>query len=208
MDKDGSIDVADVVLIVNAILAQPATTSNPAAAPARFASQNDMERFEMTCTGDLLNVKFTNMQDYVATEFELVLPEGVEVVDGQVMGSKHTVAIRNLGDNIARVVVYSMTNAPFNKYGSIVLQLTSSNIERAKITSALIGTTSITTPAEGATYDTCGVEIVEANASDIISVYNINGIRVYSGDMSGFEATALKGVYIVKTADKTYKVVR
>ncbi|MBO5263217.1 MAG: leucine-rich repeat protein, partial [Bacteroidaceae bacterium] len=124
VDGDGTVDVADVTKIVSIILG----TDTASAAPAKAAATRAGEASTVSADGDgeTLLINITNPSyEFSAIQFDLELPEGIEVdFDGEYyavdLGSrtnsrKHSYpecAIQP--DGSLRVVIISMSNALYN----------------------------------------------------------------------------------------------
>lgn len=208
MNSNDEIEIADVVLIVNTILSRPVEANNARAKRSAVAA---VEEFSMSISGNILSINFSNMQNYVATEFVLTLPANVEATKAQVVGSDHFAAYNNLGDGYARVVVYSLNNEYFNNAGSIYVTLSTAEVENAMLSEALVGTPGQSFAARGISLynGTTGIAtLIDAfEAGESVEVYNLSGVCVYNGVVANFNTANYKGVYVVKNASRVVKVV-
>ena len=128
VDGDGTVDVADVTVIVSVILGNDTASEAPAKAAATRAGATSTVSAEIENNELVVNITNPTFA-FSAIQFDIVLPEGIEVateiVDGEEyyavdLGSrtnsrKHSVpecAIQP--DGSLRVVIISMSNALYN----------------------------------------------------------------------------------------------
>ncbi len=195
LDGDGEITVNDVTRIVDKVLA----TTTPSGKARRVNASG--EQFSLNAVNDYtLSVTFTNQSEYVATMFDLTLPEGLSVSNAFTSGTNHIVATA-VNDNVTRLLVYSMDNATFAAGGSIMVVLSGTSDEEITLTGAVLnridGTSIIETTAQGASTTLSGVESIGVDAEGAVEYYNLQGIRV---------ANPSTGVYIRRTATGAEKV--
>lgn len=107
MNGDGSILIDDVVMVINAVLGIDAANVQTARSMVR-------ETVKMNGTQDGFGLNLSNAANYVAMQYDMMLPEGVGIDDIRMnAASNHTVTYREMEDGLVRVVVASLTNEAF-----------------------------------------------------------------------------------------------
>lgn len=189
MDKDGVVDVADLSLVVNEIMHQ--TSFSPARRRTR-ASQHTAEMMISQEEDDLI-VSVVNGNKYVAAQFELCLPEGVDIQSIFAEANSASLRYKRIDETTYRVVIFSTNNYSIIGSDGKLLWISLPNRVIPHIGNALFVTEQgdkhymICTAAN----HTTSIETIQVEATP--HVYTIDGRRVSTDNVS--ELT--KGLYIV-----------
>ena len=196
MDGDGEILVNDVVQVINAVLGvEPATSKVRGKAGAEASETFNLESSQ---TGMALSL--SNAANYVAMQYDMVLPEGVSLADIRLASANsHNVKFREMPEGVVRVVVASLGNETFKSDNILKMAFESAKAEEISIRNAFVVT-------RGATMSKIGEvkAVVNGNTTAIESiaggfakadVYDLNGRLVRKGATSvdGLK----KGVYVI-----------
>ena len=196
MDGDGEILVNDVVQVINAVLGvEPATSKVRGKAGAEASETFNLESSQ---TGMALSL--SNAANYVAMQYDMVLPEGVSLADIRLASANsHNVKFREMPDGVVRVVVASLGNETFKSDNILKMAFESAKAEEISIRNAFVVT-------RGATMSKIGEvkAVVNGNTTALESiaggfakadVYDLNGRLVRKGATSvdGLK----KGVYVI-----------
>ena len=130
-----------------------------------------------------------NAEAYTAAQFDIHLSDGQSISNVVLNGSSnHNLSWKMVNANTCRVVVYSMTNAAFRANNDNLFTVFMNGSQDATISNELL------IKAEGTT----GIDAIRTEAENG-NVYDLNGRQV---------KTPGKGVYIIKTDNKTIKMTR
>ncbi len=190
MNGDNIIKIDDVVMVINALLGDYT--------PAGVLASSNM-------TGETMDIResengFTmglhHASEYVAMQYDLILPEGVSLRDIRVTtGSNHTATFRAMGEGEVRVIITSLTNEAFDTAELMEVALAAETDAEITITEAYVVTRTgrlvqvedavATLPLGSAT----GIDAIGAEMNDA-DLYDLNGriIRKNTHD---------KGVYLM-----------
>ena len=113
VNGDGQVNVTDIVNVVNIIM-----TSGSSASARRAASNNSLWL-------DGGTIRLRNAENYTAAQFDVNLSEGQSVGNIRLSStSNHQLTWQMVDENICRVVVYSLSNAPFHTTDDVLFNIT------------------------------------------------------------------------------------
>jgi surface protein len=185
MNTDQVIDIFDVTLIVNAAF----DAASPAPAMTRGSASNIMmEHISMTADADYIYLGIDQPERFTATQFDVTLPEGMELVDARLASATtdHQLSFVKRGDNEYRVIGLSMSNTTFRSMNGqlIKLEVSGSAVDSdVKMSNVLFVTPTATVMTS---IDKC---LNTAKAADD-SFYDLKGQRVSKQQLG-------KGIYIM-----------
>ena len=197
VNADGATDIGDIVTIINIMTSQTVSVRRYSAlhAPRQF-SDDSIEAF---LSGNYLSISLRNGREYSAFQLTLTLPEGT-TLDGATMncirGSKHSLAVRPLGDGRCLVIGYSMEGQPLFGYEG---QLFSISTTGTQPLSAVISGV-VMADGHGTTYHLAGCEAVQGTVTDIKGMSNDYMTNDKCYDLLGRPVTNVKlrkGVYVI-----------
>ena len=183
MNNDSTIDIFDVTLIVNAVLA-----ASPA--PAYNGGNIAAEDVHMEANANGLTMGISGSEEYTAFQFDVTLPEGT-TLEGVRLANKatnHQLAYQKVGDNTYRVVGLSMTNQQLSAANGRLVQLQlSGNADESSVTMS-----NVLFVGQPATDATAIRNHVADGAADRGAIYDLNG-RYVGNDRRQLS----KGIYII-----------
>jgi hypothetical protein len=185
MNSDQVIDIFDVTMIVNAAF----DAASPAPAMTRSSVGNIMtENVSMTADADCIYLGIDQPERFTATQFDVTLPEGMELVDVRLASATtdHQLSFVKRGDNEYRVIGLSMSNATFRSMDGQLIKLQTSG--SAVDSDVKMGNVLFVTPTAMVmtSIDKCLNTAKMTN--DVI--YDLNGQRVNKQQLG-------KGIYIM-----------
>ena len=135
MNGDGEIMVNDVVTVINVVLGvQQSAASN-------VRRTEGYETITMNHTESGLGISLSNAANYTAMQYDIQLPEGVEVSDIRFAGrSNHKVNLRRINENTVRVIVVSLTNETFSGNELLNVMIDSAQETEINIVNASVST--------------------------------------------------------------------
>jgi len=171
VNSDGQVNVTDIVSVVNIILSSNARElTNRAAATTNLKLNGG-------------NIKLRNAENYTAAQFDIHLTDGSTVNYLSLnSASDHQMTWKMVDANTCRVIVYSLSNAPFRTAKDELFNVTLSG--NAMISNELL-----------VNVDGMVTGINEMQFDKPVDVYDLRGNKVRSNttDLNGLQ----KGVYIV-----------
>jgi hypothetical protein len=171
VNGDGQVNVTDIVNVVNIIM-----TSGSSASARRAASNNSLWL-------DGGTIRLRNAENYTATQFDINLSEGQSVGDISLSStSNHQLTWQMVDENTCRVVVYSLSNAPFHTTDDVLFNITLNG--SATISNELL------IDADGSA---TAVEQIQQDKP--VDVYDLRGNKVRS-NVTNLRGLA-KGIYII-----------
>ena len=185
MNTDQVIDIFDVTLIVNAAF----DAASPAPAMTRGSADNIMmEHISMTADADYIYLGIDQPERFTATQFDVTLPEGMELVDVRLASATtdHQLSFVKRGDNEYRVIGLSMSNTTFRSMNGqlIKLEVSGSAVDSdVKMSNVLFVTPTATVMTS---IDKC---LNTAKMADD-SLYDLKGQRLSNQQLG-------KGIYIM-----------
>ncbi len=185
MNTDQVIDIFDVTLIVNAAF----DAASPAPAMTRGSADNIMmEHISMTADADYIYLAIEQPERFTATQFDVTLPEGMELVDARLASATtdHQLSFVKRGNNEYRVIGLSMSNTTFRSMNGqlIKLEVSSCAVDSdVKMSNVLFVTPTATVMTS---IDKC---LNTAKAADD-SLYDLKGQRLSNQQLG-------KGIYIM-----------
>lgn len=201
---DGTVNVADIVEIVNYILGNPSSQFNFEEADVNVDGKVDAKDIlevvsiilssnarafvdPATATTNLkvsgADIMLRNAENYTAAQFDINLSTGQSISNISLNGnSNHQLKWQMIDATTCRVVAYSLTNAPFGTTDDVLFNITASG--SITISNELL----INAPDSGT-----GINTLKMNKS--ADVYDLRGNKVRSNttDLNGLR----KGIYIV-----------
>lgn len=188
VDGDGIIDVADITLVVNIIMAGDSNSGKNA--PMKRA---DLLDFATSMDG-LFTLSLTDAQQFVASQFDIVVPSEISINEVELGSKEHTAICKKIAPNRYRVVAYSLDNNALSDFLNIK---TDGGVGNISIDNALFVTKSGERYYSNATEShTTGIDTVAKEAA-LRDVYTIDGRKINDKKLS-------KGVYII--SNKKYMV--
>ena len=182
MNSDSTIDIFDVTLIVNAVLAAtPAPAHNNSIAAEDILLETQANSLTMGISGSAA---------YTAFQFDVTLPEGT-TLEGVRLTNKatnHQLTYKKVGEKTYRVVGLSMTNQQLSAANGRLVQLQlSGNADERSVTMS-----NVLFVGQPATDATAIRNHVTDDAADRDVIYDLNG-RYVGNDRQKLS----KGIYII-----------
>lgn len=234
---DSIINVSDITMVINLIL-NGSTTEVVGEWEVNTEDNVNIDDFNLA-PGETrsIDVKLSNSQAYTALQFDLHLPEGLEIVS---IGKADRIANHNihsgtLPDGTVRFIAYNMQNADIKgNDGAIITLVVKANqalapndaIEVshtvlatasdesffAPVTVARVGnTTGVADVSQSAAkvYSQAGRVVIESAEATTAQLIAINGISINLAVEAGHNEyeAPAQGVYIVRIAGKSHKIV-
>ena len=234
---DSIINVSDITMVINLILSG-STTEVVGEWEVNTEDNVNIDDFNLA-PGETrsIDVKLCNSQAYTALQFDLRLPEGLEIVS---IGKADRIANHNihsgtLPDGTVRFIAYNMQNADIKGNGGAIITLVvkasqalapSDAIEVshtvlatasdesffAPVTVARVGnTTGVADVSQSAAkvYSQAGRVVIESAEATTAQLIAINGMSINLAVEAGHNEyeAPAQGVYIVRIAGKSHKLV-
>ena len=241
VNSDDVITMADASGTISIVLEQPVVENGTLVMAARaagvtgdrlVAEDYSLRRGEK----GVVNITLDNLTDYVALQADIVMPDGLTLENvrlGARAEATHTLSMRKVADNVARVVIFSAGNKAFVNNGEPLLKLyvkaeeaSTDDITLQRILAADAvaneyelsysgGHNALTSSIGGIGNGSVSVKpssggLHISNAKGMaVSVYHFDGsLRASFEALSDDERLSLpSGVYIVKVGSMTTKVV-
>lgn len=234
---DSIINVSDITMVINLILSG-STTEVVGEWEVNTEDNVNIDDFNLA-PGETrsIDVKLCNSQAYTALQFDLRLPEGLEIVS---IGKADRIANHNihsgtLPDGMVRFIAYNMQNADIKgndgaiitlvvkasqalapsdaiEVSHTVLATASDESFFAPVTVARVGnTTGVADVSQNAAkvYSQAGRVVIESAEATTAQLIAINGISINLAVEAGHNEyeAPAQGVYIVRIAGKSHKLV-
>lgn len=234
---DSIINVSDITMVINLILSG-STTEVVGEWKVNTEDNVNIDDFNLA-PGETrsIDVKLCNSQAYTALQFDLRLPEGLEIVS---IGKADRIANHNihsgtLPDGTVRFIAYNMQNADIKgndgaiitlvvkasqalapsdaiEVSHTVLATASDESFFAPVTVARVGnTTGVTDVSQSAAkvYSQAGRVVIESAEATTAQLIAINGMSINLAVEAGHNEyeAPTQGVYIVRIAGKSHKLV-
>lgn len=234
---DSIINVSDITMVINLILSG-STTEVVGEWEVTTEDNVNIDDFNLA-PGETrsIDVKLCNSQAYTALQFDLRLPEGLEIVS---IGKADRIANHNihsgtLPDGTVRFIAYNMQNADIKgndgaiitlvvkasqalapndaiEVSHTVLATASDESFFAPVTVARVGnTTGVADVSQSAAkvYSQAGRVVIESAEATTAQLIAINGISINLAVEAGHNEyeAPAQGVYIVRIAGKSHKLV-
>lgn len=234
---DSIINVSDITMVINLILSG-STTEVVGEWEVNTEDNVNIDDFNLA-PGETrsIDVKLSNNQAYTALQFDLRLPEGLEIVS---IGKADRIANHNihsgtLPDGTVRFIAYNMQNADIKgndgaiitlvvkasqalapsdaiEVSHTVLATASDESFFAPVTVARVGnTTGVADVNQSAAkvYSQAGRVVIESAEATTAQLIAINGISINLAVEAGHNEyeAPAQGVYIVRIAGKSHKLV-
>ena len=242
VNGDNRVTVADASATIGIILEQEAETSSRAMVRS-IARATDVEKDALVISdysakvGEkaTLSVALDNSIDYVAMQADIVVPEGMTLVDvkiGNRAAACHSLVTRRIDERSMRVALFDLDNNAFADNDEAVLELVvkvnSATNEDVEIFNILASDAQaneyVLTSTGGHNNEISGIECTSigniriSTSANAINVYNAEGyeVAIYAIDgttLSRFTAVSDKesrnvvgGIYVVAAGNKVEKV--
>jgi len=183
MNNDSEIDIFDVTLIVNAVLAaSPAPAYNDGSIAA-----NDVR---LEANANSLTMGISGSAPYTAFQFDVTLPEGTTLEGVRLANNatNHQLAYQKVSGNTYRVVGLSMTNQQLSAAGGRLVQMQlSGNADESKVKMS-----NVLFVGQPATDATAIRNHATDGTADNGAIYDLNG-RYVGNDRRQLS----KGIYII-----------
>lgn len=234
---DSIINVSDITMVINLILSGN-TTEVVGEWEVNTEDNVNIDDFNLA-PGETrsIDVKLCNSQAYTALQFDLRLPEGLEIVS---IGKADRIANHNihsgtLPDGTVRLIAYNMQNADIKGHDGTIITLVvkasqalapndaievshtvlataSDESFFAPVTVARVGnTTGVADVSQNAAkvYSQAGRVVIESAEATTAQIIAINGISINLAVEAGHNEyeAPAQGVYIVRIAGKSHKLV-
>lgn len=234
---DSIINVSDITMVINLILSG-STTEVVGEWEVNTEDNVNIDDFNLA-PGETrsIDVKLCNSQAYTALQFDLRLPEGLEIVsiDKADRIVNHNIHSGTLPDGTVRFIAYNMQNADIKgndgaiitlvvkasqalapndaiEVSHTVLATASDESFFAPVTVARVGnTTGVADVSQNAAkvYSQAGRVVIESTEATTAQLIAINGISINLAVEAGHNEyeAPAQGVYIVRIAGKSHKLV-
>ena len=205
VNSDGSVDVADVMLIVNHIIGNTLPIFNEEAANINGDSRIDVADVMLVVNmilnsskapekdvlpisdmraitdGNITLLQMDNTSEYTAFQMEVQMPEGVRLLNAELgdNASSHHLVTKSLGEGRYRIVAFSMNGKDLrNTADGILLRLISDgNAEGIRIGKILFANKACESLAFPDIAGTTGISDIAVEKSDGV-FYNLQGMPV------------------------------
>jgi len=202
MDADNRILINDVVLVINALLeVDPANT---------LTARNIIrETFSTNETPDGFCMKLSNADDYVAMQYDVAIPEGVNIDNISLTAdSNHTLSFRKISEGVVRVVVTSLTNDAFASNSQFDVKVSTDKDANIRLSNAYVAT------RDGSLVEVSDTEVLLTRGSangiptmdaDVVPahIYDLTG-RLVKRNATSTEGLQ-KGIYLINKKKITIK---
>ena len=190
MDDDGEVDVADLTLIINTIMAPEKVSARRA---ARRNANTGTATWKMECEEEGYIIRLISSENYISAQFDVTIPSG-ETIEGITLSNRsfsdHSILIKETGESQYRVMVFSMSNTPFDRGLSDWLHIKISDCAPLEISNAVLTTTSFAKQyANVIKANVSSINNLEANTST--STISLDGRHLKDGTKLS------KGIYII-----------
>ena len=195
LNNDGEINVTDIVLVVSIIMEEGSNEVAPRVHTPRVTTANDY--LTLSQNGQALSLNLDNQAEYVACQFNLRLAEGQtleSVVANGERADNHHVVCTDMGNNIYKVIIYSLSNETFlGNHGSVADLLVN-----GKGIVELEDILFVTSRHEEKWFDALSgltTGIADIASKEAFDIYSVDGtsVRKQTNDFRGLG----KGIYIV-----------
>lgn len=239
VNKDGKITMADATGTVRIILEQDVVAQSAAARVKGLAVGDVLivEDFEAEVGGVVsLGVSLDDSMDYVALQADVVVPEGMTLMDvklGERAEGTHSLTVRRIDSRTMRIALFDLENRAFADRDDALLVLEvrvdAQPMGAVRLMNAIAADNQANeyalTSRGGQSADMSGIEAAEGGkvrietSTGVISVYNAEGMEVsiYAVDgtmITRFTSASDKetrrvcgGVYVVAVGTEVEKVV-
>jgi len=192
MNADGQILVDDVVQVINSVLG--ISTAN-----VMTTRSTMQESLNVSDTEGGFKMNVTNAANYVAMQFDMMLPEGVSLDNIQVTSSSnHAVATCEMEHGVVRVIVSSLTNDVFRGDQLLNVGVSVNETATIRLTNAYVatcgGTLVSVSDAEITRAGATGIHGIEKNATPA-NIYDLSG-RLVKENVTSTEGLQ-KGIYLM-----------
>ncbi len=193
MNGDGEVNVTDIVQVVSIIMAGSGASSR---SDVDMASATDNDKLLLT---DGLSLRLENDGNYVAAQFDVKLADG-QTLDNISLNagrsSQHLLTYAKTGENLYKVVLYSLDNSSFSGHDGELLSIRVSGNGDVTLENILFVTSGNVEKRFAPLYGTVtGIEDTKHSTLNTQQAFDLQGRRT--------KATK-KGVYVVN--DKKYVV--
>ena len=193
MNGDGEVNVTDIVQVVSIIMAGSGASSR---SDVDMATTKDNDRLLLT---DGLSLRLENDGNYVAAQFDVRVSDGQTLDDISLnagRSGRHLLTYAKTGEDLYKVVLYSLDNSPFSGHDGELLSIRVSGNGEVTLENILFVTSGNVEKRFAPLYGTVtGIEDTKHSTLNTQQAFDLQGRRT--------KATK-KGVYVVN--DKKYVV--
>ncbi len=194
MNGDGEVNVTDIVQVVSIIMAGSGASSR---SDVDMASATDNDKLLLT---DGLSLRLENDGNYVAAQFDVKLADGQTLDDISLnagRSSQHLLTYAKTGENLYKVVLYSLDNSSFSGHDGELLNIRTSGSGDIAIDNILFVTSGNVEKRFAPLYGTVtGIEDTKHSTLNTQQAFDLQGRRT--------KATK-KGVYVVNGKKQVVK---
>lgn len=166
MNGDGLITVGDAISVLRLVLGDGTAKASARSISRGVMTVPELDACEFSVIGDsrvVLPVALNNTEAYGAFQLDVVLPEGVELVDAALTGrarASHATAWNTLADGRVRIVAYAVDNATFRGSEGALLNLVLNTSNKQSGEDAIIFSNGLFATVEGAEHQTNDLSVV------------------------------------------------
>ena len=175
MNGDARIDVTDALLVVNIILnGNGQIQSNAVIEPSDL---------RLSVSDNVAVLQMIKMSEYTSCQMDVRMPSGTNLLRTEMFEAStgHSVMINNIGDDVYRVIVYSLGGETLKDTGNgnLLRFVADSDINNTiRIENILFSNDVYETVRFSDIAAATGIETIEGNHMNDDSYYQINGIKV------------------------------
>ncbi len=194
MNGDGEVNVTDIVQVVSIIMAGSGASSR---SDVDMATTTDNDRLTLT---DGLSLRLENDGNYVAAQFDVRVSGGQTLDDISLnagRSGRHLLTYAKTGENLYKVVLYSLDNSSFSGHDGELLNIRTSGSGDIAIDNILFVTSGNVEKRFAPLYGTVtGIEDTKHSTLNTQQAFDLQGRRT--------KATK-KGVYVVNGKKQVVK---
>ena len=190
VSKDGDVNVTDIVMVVNIIMSSQSSVRNRSE-KVESSMGNDLLTLTEVSNGSL-SLSLENRGEYVASQFDVRLSEGQTLESITLNGQRtdsHLLTYAKTGNNIYKVIVYSLNNEIFAGNSGELLDIKVTGSGKVCIENIVFVTAGHLekwfAPLSGVT---AGIKAIDQSTLNSDDCYDLQGRRV--------ENIGQKGIYI------------
>ena len=195
LNNDGEINVTDIVFVVSIIMEEGRNEVAPRVHTTNETTDNDY--LTLSQNGQTLSLNLDNQAEYVACQFNVRLAEGQtleSVIANSDRADSHHVICTDMGNNLYKVIIYSLSNETFIGNHGAVADLLVNGKGIVEVDDILF----VTSRHEEKWFDalsglTTGITDIASDES--FDIYSVDGttVRTHTNNLRSLG----KGVYII-----------
>lgn len=239
INGESGISIADAVAVVEKVLEQPiaAISGRRLATTEELGADVDAlvigKVSSIGSNGIAIPVTLDNTKEYVALQADIMVPEGMTLVDVQAgkRAENHKLSARRYDDRSMKVILFNLSNVAFGDNNETVLELIVDgdmqeyedisifNIFASELSSAsheltsrngngLMGVEEVVTNAISINNSTDGLNIIKAKGEKVM-VFSLDGslVKTFVAASDNEYISLSKGIYLVAVGNKTIKAI-